>query len=194
MLLNSADLMGGSSMPDNSRGFGRVHLEAGMPLDGSDSLVLFITESVIAAHEEAIFTLNVDGGAGLELRATLCWIDLPTTALSSKQLQHDLDLSVTAPGGAKYTMWGSEEKDKVNVNERVVVPADAVESGRYNVIVSVSELLTDSQSYSLVVTGAFVADTGTGEEGNGASITSPRTSVVAGWTTPLAVVSAMMLL
>lgn len=46
--------MGGRGISDNSRGFGRVHLEAGMSLDGSDSFVLFIAVSVIAAQDKAI--------------------------------------------------------------------------------------------------------------------------------------------
>ena len=45
MLINSADLMGESSEPDGFRGFGRVHLEAGMPLDGRDNMALFVADA-----------------------------------------------------------------------------------------------------------------------------------------------------
>ncbi|CAM9857304.1 unnamed protein product [Pylaiella littoralis] len=158
ILINSANLMGGSSEPDQYRGFGRVHLEAGMPMDGTGALGLLVADSSgagIASNGEVVEEVNIDGDAGIELRATLCWIDPPTTALSAIQLQHDLDLVVTAPSGATHTMWGSGVADTVNVVERVVVLAESMESGVWRVRVSAKELLTDEQSYSLVVTGAI---------------------------------------
>ncbi|CAM9872026.1 unnamed protein product, partial [Hapterophycus canaliculatus] len=91
----------------------------------------------------------------VELRATLCWIDPPATALSATQLQHDLDLVVKAPSGATYKMWMSGADDTVNVIERVIVPAESMESGEWSILVSAKGLLTDEQSYSLVVTGAI---------------------------------------
>ncbi|CAM9592836.1 unnamed protein product [Ectocarpus sp. 8 AP-2014] len=105
MIINSAHLMDGSSEPNGLRGFGRVHLEAGMPMDGVGETGL------IGSDGEITELVTVDGDAGAELRATLAWLDPPTTALSAKQLQHDLDLHVTAPSGAKYTMWESGADD-----------------------------------------------------------------------------------
>lgn len=160
MLINSANVMGGSSEPDQYRGFGRVHLEAGMPMDGAGTLGILVADSSeahIGSYGEVVETINIDGDAGLELRVTLCWLDPPATALSAIQLQHDLDLVVTAPSGANYTMWKSGVADTTNVIERVVVPAWFVESGAWNVTVFAKGLLTDEQSYSLVVTGAILA-------------------------------------
>ena len=181
MLINSANTMDGSTRPDNSRGFGRVHLEAGMPLNGNNSLILFVAEAAIEPnHGRTVYTFDVDDSAGLELRATLCWIDKPTIALSSKQLQDDLDLFVVAPSGVSYTMWGSGEKDNVNVNERVVIPAESIESGKFSVTVSVGDLLTDSQSYSLVVTATIVTNSTNGEDAETRSVdtTNGATDVV----------------
>ncbi|CAN0345646.1 unnamed protein product [Pylaiella littoralis] len=158
MLINSADVMGGGTEPDQYRGFGRVHLEAGMPMDGTGALGLLVADSSkasIVPDGEVVEEVNIDGDAGIELRATLCWIDPPTTALSATQLQHDLDLVVTAPSGATYTMWESGVADTVNVVERVVVPASSMESGAWKVGVSAKGMLTDEQSYSLVITGAI---------------------------------------
>ncbi|CAM9331359.1 unnamed protein product [Scytosiphon promiscuus] len=158
MIINSANLMGGSSEPDGFRGFGRVHLEAGMPIDGVGKTGLMVVDSSgasISSYGESTYLVSVDGDAGLDLRATLCWIDPPATSLSATQLQHDLDLVVKAPSGAVYTMWMSGVTDTTNVNERVIVPAESVESGEWSVIVSAKGLLTDEQSYSLVVTGAI---------------------------------------
>lgn len=155
MIINSAHLMGGSSEPNGLRGFGRVHLEAGMPMDGVGETGLLVVEATIGSDEEITELVTVDGDAGVELRATLAWLDPPTTALSAKQLQHDLDLHVIAPSGAKYTMWESGADDTVNVVERVIVPVESTESGIWRVVVSAKGLLTDEQPHSLVVTGAI---------------------------------------
>lgn len=158
MLINSANVMGGSNEPDQYRGFGRVHLEAGMPMDGTGALGLLVSDSSearIGSNAEVVEVVNIVGDAGLELRATLCWLDPPTTALSAIQLQHDLDLAVISPSGATYTMWESGVADTSNVIERVIVPAESIENGEWSVVVSAKGLLTDEQSYSLVVTGAI---------------------------------------
>ena len=160
--------MGGSSEPDNSRGFGRIHLEAGMPLAGNGSLVLFVADAATTSIPELTrreYNFTVDGDAGLDLRVTLSWIDRPSTTFSSVQLADDLDLSVVSPSGTRYTMWASGETDAVNVNERVIVDAGDVESGAWSVWVWAKRLGTDAQSYSLVVTGAISAAAAEGAEG-----------------------------
>lgn len=158
LLINSANLMGGSSEPDGFRGFGRVHLEQGMPLGGEGSLVLFVADAAstsipeISEHE---YRFEVDGSAGLDFRATLSWIDPAATSLSVKQLVHDLDLAVSSPSGSRHTMWQSGVADDSNVNERVIVDASDVESGTWTVSVRSNSLTTEFQSYSLVVNGAI---------------------------------------
>eukprot|EP00903_Cladosiphon_okamuranus_P015158 g14016.t1 len=159
LLINSANLMGGDSEPDGFRGFGRIHLEMGLPLEGEDSLALYVADSSgtkIGDSSEREYSFEVDADAGLDFRATLSWIDPPATTFSGVQLVHDLDLSVVSPSGTTYTMWSSGEKDTTNVNERVVVDASDVESGTWAVIVSSNSLTAaDEQSYSLVVNGAI---------------------------------------
>lgn len=159
MLINSANLMGGDAQPDSIRGFGRIHLGAGMPMGGAGNLTLFVDDSSTAAVDEYgtnNYTFHVDGAAGEDFRATLSWIDPPSTAYSETQLIHDLDLAVTAPDGTVHYMWSSGPST-VNVNERVIVPAVDVTSGYYTVEVSAKALVTTmSQTYSLVVTGACV--------------------------------------
>ena len=161
MLINSANLMGGSSEPDGSRGFGRVHLDAGLPLGGIGDMGLFVADSsntgVSQGTEDTYTFKTVDGDTG-ELRATLAWIDPPATTSSSSQLMHDLDLLVSSPSGQTYTMWSSGETDTSNVIERVVVSADdfdGEESGTWTISVSANDIVTESQPYSLVVTGPF---------------------------------------
>ncbi|CAM9414342.1 unnamed protein product, partial [Laminaria digitata] len=103
------------------------------------------------------FIFDVDAEAGLDFRATLSWIDPPAASAAGVQLVHDLDLEVVSPSGATHVMWASSgAEDSVNVNERVIIAAEDVESGTWTVRVSTNGLTTESQSYSLVVNGAIV--------------------------------------
>ncbi|CAM9589206.1 unnamed protein product, partial [Scytosiphon promiscuus] len=89
MLINSANLMGGSTEPDGDRGFGRVHLEPGMPLRGEGPGALYVADSSYTSTVElnlTEYTFDVNATAGLEFRATLSWIDPPATAFSSVQV------------------------------------------------------------------------------------------------------------
>lgn len=188
LLINSANLMGGDSEPDGFRGFGRIHLEQGVPLSGEGDLALFVADSAttsIPENSEHNYFFEVDADAGIDFRATLSWIDYPATTLSAVQLVHDLDLAVISPSGVRYTMWDSGEKDAVNVNERVVVDAGSVESGNWTVSVSSNSLqVTDVQSYSLVVNGALTGASAMVEESVAAS-----SAVSIAWMAICAVVS-----
>ena len=130
----------------------------GLPIATNDSLALYVADSSgtsIGDSSEREYLFDVDAEAGLDFRATLCWIDPPVSSVSVIQLVHDLDLSVVSPSGTTFTMWDLGEKDALNVNERVVVDAADVESGTWTVVVSSNSLATDEQSYSLVVNGAI---------------------------------------
>ena len=109
MLINSADLMGESSEPDGFRGFGRVHLEAGMPLDGRDDMALFVADALkteLAENTTDEYHFEMVSGKELELRVTLAWIDPPVTAESAAQLINDLDLTVVGPDrSTEYKMF-----------------------------------------------------------------------------------------
>lgn len=161
MLINSANLMGGSEEPDRYRGFGRVHLEAGMPMYGEGNLALLVVDSLYASikeNSEVTYTIWVDADAGLELRATLSWIDPPASSVSAKLLLNDLDLSLIAPDGSEYTMWGPGIQDTSNVNERVII-SSVPETGWWSVTVSSKAFIMDeTQAYSLVITGAVSVD------------------------------------
>lgn len=160
ILINSANLMGGSSEPDGFRGFGRVHLEAGVPLNGSGYSGLFVVDSndtSISQDSVEDYTFELSGDKDVEFRATLAWIDPAASTLSSAQLVHDLDLTVISPSGVSFTMW-STGVDSSNVVERVIVSADDVAAegnGTWTVSVSANVLSTESQAYSLVVSGPF---------------------------------------
>lgn len=93
----------------------------------------------------------------------MSWYDPPTTAYTSKQVLHDLDLLVVAPGGA--TSWGNgiEFGDENNNNEKVYIESPV--AGTYKVYVH-AYTLTESaaQSISLVISsgGSVVSGPTTG--------------------------------
>lgn len=154
--------MGGSSEPDGYRGFGRVHLEAGLPLRAEGDLGLFVADAFEVDIEEYTiheYQFDILPDTGLELRATLAWLDPPASTESSVQLMNDLDLAVLAPDETLHRMWSGVADDR-NVIERVIVSSDVVTNGTWTVAVSCFGLTTESQPYSLVVTGPI--DVGSG--------------------------------
>lgn len=166
MLVNSADLMGESSEPDGFRGFGRIRLENALPLNGEGDMGLFVLDSTSTSIDE--YTIDeyyfyLDGNSSVDLRATLAWIDPAASSTSVTQLIHDLDLTVVSPSETEYTMWSSGA-DTSNVVERVIVPMDSIQtdSGKWTVRVTSKSLTEESQPYSLVITGAFSAESGGG--------------------------------
>ena len=161
--------MGESSEPDALRGFGRVPLEAGMPLSGLGNMVLFVADAFDTELDEYTtdeYHFHIVSGTDLELRATLAWIDPPATAEASTQLINDLDLTVVEPDvSTSYRMF-SDRVDDRNVIERVIVSVETVSegSGTWTVAVSSFGLTTGTQPYSLVVTGPI-------DQGSGAKTT-----------------------
>lgn len=178
MLINSADLMGGSSEPDGSRGFGRVHLETVLPLDAAGNRALFVVDAAdrrIPERKIVEFYFVLEEDTDLELRATLAWLDPPATQESSVQLLNDLDLTVVSPSGVQYRMWQSGA-DNRNVVERVIINAvdiDKDNDGEWKVAVSSAALTTASQAYSLVVTGPLAEGSGNETMRNGSRALSP---------------------
>lgn len=182
MLVNSADLMGGDSEPDGYRGFGRVRLDAGLPLGAEGDLVLFVADAFeveIGEYTIHEYKFNTTPDTGLELRATLAWIDPPASLESSTLLINDLDLTLVAPDGILYKMW-SDGADVSNVIERVIVASSVVGTGTWTVAVSCFGLLADTQPYSLVVTGPI--DVGSGgfseREASGGAVSRVTPGVV----------------
>ena len=156
-----------------------------MPLDGKGSLALFVADQAsLPELSSQEFVFDVDADEGLDFRATLSWIDPPASSVAGVQLVHDLDLEVVSPSGATHIMWASSgEVDTSNVNERVIIAAADVESGTWTVRVSAKGLLTDTQSYSLVVNGAIAS-----------SSSPPGVTIESSWSLPSTPMSLVTLL
>lgn len=193
MLVNSADLMGGSSEPDGFRGFGRVHLEGGLPLGAEGDLSLFVAdafETEIEDHTIHEYRFEILPNTGLELRASLSWLDPPVLAEASQQMLNDLDLTLVAPDGRTfYRMW-SDGADVKNVIERVIISSSVATAGTWTVAVSCLDLTTDTQPYSLVVTGPIDVDSGgfSQREATGAAMDRVAPSALALWVSVFAMV------
>eukprot|EP00903_Cladosiphon_okamuranus_P018381 g16907.t1 len=184
LLINSADLMGQSSEPDAHRGFGRVHLEGGLPMDAEGDMALFVADAFETEIEERTiheYRFELLPNTDLELRSTLSWLDPPVAAEASQQMLNDLDLTVVAPDGSTlYRMW-SDGADVKNVNERVIISSSVATGGTWIVAVSCFDLTTDTQPYSLVVTGPIDVDSGgfSQREATGAAMGRATPSVFA---------------
>ena len=184
MLVNSADLMGGSSEPDGLRGFGRVRLEGGLPLGAEGDLALFVAdafETEIGERTIHEYEFVLLPNTGLELRASLSWLDPPVSADASQQMLNDLDLTLVAPdGNTLYRMW-SDGADVKNVIERVIISSSDATGGMWTVAVSCLDLTTETQPYSLVVTGPIDTDSGgfSQREATGAAMDRAAPSVLA---------------
>lgn len=150
-----------------------------MPLDGKGSLALFVADQAsLPELSSQEFVFDVDADDGLDFRATLSWIDPPASSVAGVQLVHDLDLELVSPSGTTHIMWASSgEVDTSNVNERVIIAAADVESGTWTVRVSTKELLTDSQSYSLVVNGAILSSSSSLSVTTESSRSMPSTTI-----------------
>lgn len=60
MLINNADPMGGSFIPDGDRGFGRVLLRNMLPTNGEESTVLYVDDrAVIRAGQTMDYAITV---------------------------------------------------------------------------------------------------------------------------------------
>ncbi|CAM9402432.1 unnamed protein product [Ectocarpus sp. 8 AP-2014] len=139
LMINSANLMGESSEPDGSRGFGRIHLEAGMPLGGEGSLALFVQEPggvcFIRNESNVAHALRGCRGGG---RCDL----LPALLTNTKN--------------------NPLFRNCIRLTFRVSDPPRPLAHENQSVWIWADNLTTDVQSYSLVVNGAISPGTGVG--------------------------------
>lgn len=155
-MINSANLMGGSTTPDRYHGFGRVHLEEGLRF-GGEGYPIFVVDSSTAyleSFDSQSWSWDADPSAGKDIRVTLSWTDPAGDALSPVDIVNNLDLRVTGPDGVDHYMWDNGPS-VVNTNERVIIPAAEVTSGGWQAEVSSGDLDTPYQSFSLVISAAF---------------------------------------
>jgi serine protease AprX len=157
----------GTARPNVHQGYGRLDLRRTLPLPNNPEgfRLLFVDvarESPQALHSQdsqrVQWRRDVHVAAGLPLRVTLAWTDLP-----EKGLQQDLDLTVVTPGGTQLlgnADWPkpvpTHKRDHTNNVEQVVI--EAPETGEYRILVVAFETWKETQGFSLVVTGKLESD------------------------------------
>jgi hypothetical protein len=145
-------------IPNNHEGWGLVNL-----VNATDGTAQFVDATTgLATGGNVSFNYTVN--AGTPLKVTLVWSDYPSTTSASVNLVNDLDLTVTAPGGAVYRGnvfsggWSATggTADRLNNVENVYLQAPA--AGIYTVTITGFNVPQSTQKYALVVDASF--DTG----------------------------------
>ena len=149
-------------IPNVHEGWGRVNLI------GATSIANYVDNSAGVSTVGAVTQQFNVGVAGGPFKVSLVWTDYPSTETAALNLVNDLDLLVTAPGGATYRGnvfsggWSqsSGSADRTNNVENVYIQSAA--AGMWSVQVSGFNVPNGPQPYALVVTGAIgVAPTAT---------------------------------
>jgi hypothetical protein len=145
-------------IPNVHEGWGRINVANAT--DGSHQFVDNATG--IGTGGSATYQFNISS-SGSPFKVTLVWSDYPSTESASINLVNDLDLTVTAPGGAVYRGnvfsggWSQTggSFDRRNNVENVYVQSAA--NGAWTVQVSGFNVPQSSQPFALVVDGVFGA-------------------------------------
>lgn len=139
--------------PDNSQGWGRVHMANSLIYEGGRDLLFEEHAGLNTSETHQVDFQVVDGT--VPLRITLVWIDAPGTEASHGALVNDLDLEVTDHEntvhiGNSIITGGSPDRD--NNIEAVDLPGTA---GNYTVTVSGFNVPDGPQPFALVVSGGL---------------------------------------
>jgi subtilase family serine protease len=163
-LMNAAQNMTGDyvdgPIPSPGQGWGRINLSNVLRFTENDrSLEVVDVIQGLATGESWTRSFFASGEQPLKL--TLVWTDAAGAPEAERALVNDLDLAVTAPGGA-ITWLGNVfaggasapggAPDRLNVEEQVYLVAPA--AGSYTVSVSGYNVPSGPQPFALVVTGA----------------------------------------
>ncbi len=166
MLIHTAENISANSGPNYQSGWGMVDFDKAHQLleDNILSGGEIIYEGEII--KQNVFTKTVNVNEGETIKATLVWTDLPaeseSTALNNTEskLINDLDLTIVKDGDVYYpfvlnpatpslpSITGINVLDNV---EQVII--DDCEGGEYIISVDASKITTDTQSFSLIVSG-----------------------------------------
>jgi subtilisin family serine protease len=172
-LINSAvNMANTTAIPANCQGWGRVLLENSLFFTGQarklwvkDDDTPFATGST---NESRTYNFSIASSAE-PLKVTLAWTDFPSTPAASVNLNNDLDLIVTGPGGTVLgnvfsggvsTTGGTA--DRRNTLEQVLLNNPA--TGTYTVTARSFNVPNGPQPFAVVVTGALGATCSTNPE------------------------------
>lgn len=145
-------------IPNNHEGWGRLDLN-----NATDGSAQFVDNAAgLTTGGSAVYQFTV-GTAGSPLRFSAAWSDYPSTTAATVNLVNNLDLVVTAPGGAQYrgnvfaggwSQTGGSADARNNV-ENVYIQSAA--AGVWTVTVTGANVPQGPQPFALVVDGALGA-------------------------------------
>ena len=145
-------------IPNVHEGWGRVNLTG-----ATGGSYQFLDEATgLATGGSASYQYSI-ATAGQPFKVSLVWSDFPSTEAAALNLVNDLDMVVTAPGGAQYRGnvfsggWSQTggSADRRNNVENVYVQSAA--AGTWTVAVTGFNVPNGPQPYALVVDGSFGA-------------------------------------
>ena len=141
-------------IPNDHEGWGRVNLVGATDTDRE-----YVDETT-GLSTAGSASYEYDLNAGSPFKVTLVWSDYPSTEAAAANLVNDLDLVVTAPGGAQtylgnvfsagWSQTGGSADDVNNVENVFVQTAGA---GVWTVQVSGANVPNGPQPYALLVEG-----------------------------------------
>ena len=164
LLNGTIDMTGIAGYPSNLEGWGLARLDDALFFDSDDHLLqAWDTRNAqgLTTGGSRLHLVDVED-SGRPLRVTLVWSDAPGAAGASVPAVNDLNLRVTAPGGAQTYLGnvfagGSSvtggSADNVNNVEQVVVNAPTVGQWRVAVEAARVNVGNPGQGYALVATG-----------------------------------------
>ena len=145
LIINGADDLGASDIPNPSEGWGQLNLDNTLfpTSSGQDLNLIYDYSRELLPGHSFVYTFDVDGNYGLDV--TVVWNDPEGSAVanqSASRLVNDLDLRAVSPDGTTYfgnhfasgfsTPGGSG--DRLNNVERIRLPAGS-QSGTWSIIV-----------------------------------------------------------
>jgi uncharacterized membrane protein len=164
LLILGAEDAGTRDIPNMNEGWGRVNL-ANSLIPGTDTGIWVDDRTTVRSGQSREYQFNLSR-SNTPFKVVLTWSDYPGSTWSSKQLQNDLDMVVTAPDGTEYlgndfasgrSTTGGDADDTNNVE---VVLVDQADIGVWTV--RITDVAHGGQSsdqpFALAVRGAGVND------------------------------------
>jgi hypothetical protein len=140
-------------IPNNHEGWGRINLA-----NATDGSAKYDDSRSAATGSSTAYTAIITT-AGV-LKISLVWSDYPSTAAAAANLVNNLDLTVTAPGGATYRGnvfsggWSAPNGSADSVNNVENVYMQSAATGTWTIAVSGANVPNGPQPFALVVDGA----------------------------------------
>ncbi len=163
ILINSAKPdIHGVTIPDNNTGWGRICLDNVLYFANDiRKLAVWDDTSGVSTGQTKTFQVSVNNRSE-PLKITLVWTDYYATSGANPAIVNDLNLRVTAPGGAKYrgnqysggqSIPNPNSWDTRNVEENV--RRDVPETGTWTIEVIGQNVAQGPQPFALVVSGGL---------------------------------------